>query len=236
MPTSLVSTGVQFPDSTIQTTAATGGSFFTRRVVFTSSTSWTVPSGVTKVKIIATGGGGGGSVSAFSFAGSPGGGGGGTGILITNVTAGNVFTITIGAGGTPPTPGSWGNGTTGGNTNCYNNSTGAQVFAYGGYGGLNSNTGGNATGGDFNFQGGPSTPWVPYDANSVGYSAIQGGNGGGTYWSSGTKGAFYQINAGPFTNAATAPANTGCGGGGGCYFSSVPYATSGAAGVVIIEY
>ena len=36
MPTSLVSTGVQFPDNTIQTTAATGGGFFVRASNYTA--------------------------------------------------------------------------------------------------------------------------------------------------------------------------------------------------------
>ena len=40
MPTSLVSTGVQFPDNTIQTTAASGGSSYTTR-----SSNYTAVSG-----------------------------------------------------------------------------------------------------------------------------------------------------------------------------------------------
>jgi len=54
--TTLTNTGVQFPDATIQTTAAGGGGF-SNLTVFTSSGTWTVPAGITKCKVTVVGGG-----------------------------------------------------------------------------------------------------------------------------------------------------------------------------------
>jgi hypothetical protein len=64
-------------------------------VSFTSSTTWTVPGGVTSVKVLVVGGGGGGGESI-------GGGGGGGGVIYNesySVTAGNSIIVTVGAGG-----------------------------------------------------------------------------------------------------------------------------------------
>ena len=66
---------------------------------FTSSGTWTAPSGVTEVEYLVVAGGGGG--------GGDGGGGGGAGGFRTgtgfSVTAGTDYTITVGAGGTGTT-------------------------------------------------------------------------------------------------------------------------------------
>ena len=47
---------------------------FTRQIVLTGSTSWTVPNGVTRIKIAACGAGGGGGSGSTTYAGSGGGG------------------------------------------------------------------------------------------------------------------------------------------------------------------
>ena len=64
--------------------------------VYTSSSSWVAPAGVTSVDVECYGGGGGGSASTTRL----GGGGGAyakqTGI---SVTPGNSYTVTVGAGG-----------------------------------------------------------------------------------------------------------------------------------------
>ena len=60
MAVSLVSTGVQFPDSTIQTTAIAAGGASTM-VIYTASTTFTIPSGKTVLKVTVVGGGGGGA-------------------------------------------------------------------------------------------------------------------------------------------------------------------------------
>lgn len=97
--------------------------------VFTASTTWVAPAGVTRIILIARpgaggGGGGGGSGAGFGGAtaggggGGRGGGGGGAASLIQayyNVVPGTTYTITIGAGGTGGTAGTVGAGGNGGN-------------------------------------------------------------------------------------------------------------------------
>lgn len=78
----------------------------------TGSFTWTVPAGVTRVRIKAWGGGGGGG---YTTGGAPAGGGGGAFVEYTfNVTPGQNITGSVGAGGT----GAWSgaDGTNGGNT------------------------------------------------------------------------------------------------------------------------
>lgn len=96
MATTLVATGIQFPDSTIQTTKATTG--FSSISVYTSSTTFTIPTGRTVLKITVVGGGGGGGGNA-TYGGS-GGGGGGTSVGYYLVTPGNTLAVTVGSGGT----------------------------------------------------------------------------------------------------------------------------------------
>ena len=68
--------------------------------VFTSSTTWTCPAGVTSVTVECWGGGGGGGGSGAT---SNGGSGGGSGAYVKKVgipvTAGTNYTITVGTGG-----------------------------------------------------------------------------------------------------------------------------------------
>jgi hypothetical protein len=139
----------------------------------TGTSTFTVPAGVTAVKVtVVAGGGGGGGPSAQSRAGG-GGGGGGTAIeWVTGLTPGSTVTVTVGAGGTA-TAGA--NGGTGGTS-----SFGAFCSATGGAGGVGGNAfggggaAGTATGGNFNIPGG---------AGSAGIIVAQGvlsGSGGAT--------------------------------------------------------
>jgi hypothetical protein len=72
--------------------------------VFTSNGTFTIPSGISALKVTALGGGGGGggASSAVCFGGSGGGGGGGgTAVTyLTGLTPGNTLSVTVGAGGT----------------------------------------------------------------------------------------------------------------------------------------
>jgi len=79
--------------------------------VFTSNGSWTVPVGVSFAKVTCVGGGGGGSAGYATFGPDPhphdgvSGGCGAMSFTYLAVTAGNTYTVTIGAGGLGgPTP------------------------------------------------------------------------------------------------------------------------------------
>lgn len=68
--------------------------------VFTTSGIFTVPSGVNKIMVeVWAGGGGGGNANIFSVCSAGGGGGGGFGKDVFGVTPGNIFTVTVGTGG-----------------------------------------------------------------------------------------------------------------------------------------
>lgn len=206
MATTLVSTGIQFPDATVQTTAAASGSSgFANMDVFTSSGTWTVPSGVVKCKVTVTGGGAGGGGTN-----NAGGGAGSTAIKILTLS-GSSATVTVGAGGAGGTNG--------------NDST----FVYGattvkgGKGWTNlsdQDTNPSATGGDINILGGSGQgPYqTTYGVGGLGGSSYWGGGGnGGSSTGSGTNGKAY-------------------GSGGGAYGSSGGSNGAGAGGIVVIEY
>lgn len=166
--------------------AATGG--FGQ--VFTSSGTFTIPTGVTALKAYACGGGGGSSNNNTNG----GGGAGATAIkFLTGLTPGATLTVTIGAGG--------GAGGTGGDTTI---SSGTQVISTltGGGGGpatnFNGGIGGTATGGDINMRGGGGQGYgQQVGAYAGGDSFFCGGNrgtngtlgaGGGSYNTSGGSG------------------------------------------------
>ena len=147
----LTSTGVTFSDSTSQASAYIGG----RGQVFTSSGTFTVPAGVTAIRVTVVGAGGGsGGAAAGSCDAATGGAGGGGGAAIeyiTGLTPGGTHTVTVGTGGTA-----------GGSGNSAGGAGGTSSFAAfcsatggGGGGGGNNNTGstgsnGTGSGGDIN--------------------------------------------------------------------------------------
>lgn len=105
------------------------------------STTWTVPTGVTAVNVLVVGGGGGGGSRAA------GGGGGGGFAETTNylVTAGNIHSITVGAGGPGAASSSAANGSAGTASSFLRSSVG--LTANGGGGGLDHLTPGFGKGG-----------------------------------------------------------------------------------------
>lgn len=162
--------------------------------IYTSSSTWTKPSGATLVQIIAVGGGGGGGsgqCGAASTVREGGGGGGGGAYSATSFAAsllGSTETVTVGAGGGGGTTAACsGNGTAG--TGGGSSSFGAWVAAQGGGGGNkgtssdNQNGGGNGGKGLANGSdgtGGNTNSASANGATSTGLSAAGGGGGGGT--------------------------------------------------------
>lgn len=132
MPATLNNTGVLFNDSSQQSTAYLGH----RIAIFTSSSTFTPPAGVTQLKITAVGGGGGGGgrgAAGVRYAGA-----GACAIALVTVTGGTTYTVTVGAGGTGSNPnftnGTGEDGSNGGETWFGVNSGSKLVSAGGGTG------------------------------------------------------------------------------------------------------
>lgn len=221
MPTTVAGTSITYNDSTAQSTAYIGG----RSTIYTSGTNtFTVPTGVTALKVtVIGGGGGGGGARAIACSTGAGGGGGGAGMAIrwiTGLTPGSTITATVGAGGTAgaSTPTAGGSGGT--------SSFGAYASATGGSGGAAGNetsgtAGGHGTGssGNINLPGSR-----PFSGNST--------NGGqANIYSLGGITQVYSTQVGP------SPSGYGAGGGGAtCFPTSQLAGAAGASGIIIIEY
>lgn len=143
---------------------------------FTTSGSFTVPSGVTSLKVEVWGAGGGGGGSTSNGSGGSGGGGGG---YCSGVITGYSGTqsIVVGAGGAGGTTSTTWNGTNGGNSSAFG------LIAYGGIGGKGNagslGTGGSATGGTVNTKGGDGIKGASTGgAGGIGANGGAGGAGG----------------------------------------------------------
>ena len=175
-----------------------GGVGVTKRKVFTSAGTWTVPSGVSSIRVLLVGGGGAGGsaldsqynscmLDSFGFttycnlAWARAGSGGGSGQIvdsIIDVTGVSSLLVVIGMGGTPNVgQSSWAtvgkSGGTGGNTYIGTPGTSTYRIAYGGDGG---------------------DRYMPFPDNSItsGGSGFAGGGGAASNWF--TDDAFYEIN------------------------------------------
>jgi hypothetical protein len=195
--------------------------------VFTSNGTFTIPSGVTAVKVTVIGGGGsgaGGLVGDPTYFASGGGGGGSAIKYLTSLTSGNTLSITIGSGAASVSGGGSGSG---GGTSSVASGTqsittisatgggaglvGTSSIASGGSGGLGSN-------GDLNIKGGGGGVANNSSGSGAGGSSILGGGGRGV----GGGGATQGENGGAY------------GGGGSGSFNGTSGA--GASGVVIFEW
>lgn len=132
---------------------------------FTSSGTFTVPTGITKVSVLVVAGGGGG--------GGNGGGGGGAGGVVASTTyyttPGASLTVTVGAGGS----GTFNAAPSGGSGS---NSVFGTITATGGGGGASRDSGGAASSGGSGGGGGGAISSPQYTAGSG--TAGQGNNGG----------------------------------------------------------
>ncbi len=196
---------------------------FSRQSVITLSGGWTVPQGVTQVRVRVIGGGGGGGGGSSSFSGG-GGGAGGFAQAVVQITPGTTVPVTIGQGGTGGQPGQTGSGggsstfggilgATGGGGGGSNN-----PFSQGGAGGV-----GQANGSVQN----PLTQFGGYGTDGYTGTTAPAGAGGASAMGGGGRGAS--------GGGAAANGQASGSGGGGAYGGSVP-GGQGANGLVIVEY
>ena len=153
-----------------------GGSPSSGTVVLTSGNSWTVPAGVTSIKVWAIGAGGGGAGSiALDQTSGGGGGAGGTAYKVFSVAPNDSVSYAVGAAGLGGSGGT--SGGTGGATSVTVNSV--TITGAGGSGG-SYNTGSSGQGGGIS---GPydSSSWGGYGSGASGDTGGGGGGGiGGT--------------------------------------------------------
>lgn len=155
--------------------------------VYTSSDTWTKPTGAAFVKVIAIGAGGGGG-GGYRGSNQVGGGGGGAGGFSSNVFAASELssteTITVGSGGAggagkTGSDGAGANGSAGGDS-----SFGSYVVAKGGSGGSSNQTAGsggvgNVVSGGAGGAGGAASSNGTAAASTVDIAPTGGGGGGG---------------------------------------------------------
>ena len=200
-------------------------------VVFSSSTSWTVPTGVTSVKDVKVWGAGGGGGGSSTTAGAGSGAGGGAFCENFNVavTPGGSVTVTVGTGGgggsNAPTNGAAGGGSSFGSS-C---TAGGGAAGNGGAGGLQVTTAG---------AGGVASVG-PFLANgaSGGFAWLSGGGAtggiGGAAAFGGSIPSLNVIASGHDGNFPGGGANGGAGGAGG---SGAGVGGTGANGLIVLTY
>ena len=188
------------------------------------SETYTVPTDITKLLVIITGGGGGGGNGGTGN--GYGGGGGGTVMARVTVVADDTITLAVGAGGANGTSGSAGGDSTFTHATGSGSGSMSTITAPGGIGGPHST-----------LIGAPVAPTVGANNEGIairggwpGTTVTSGNFGGGSFWGAVTMGA----GAGGF------PGQTayvfGAGGGGGSYSTGggSNVASSGADGVCFI--
>jgi hypothetical protein len=192
--------------------------------VFAASGTFTVPAGVTRIKVRVWGGGGGGGGALNNLCAAIGGSAGGYAEGTFSVTPGATYTVTIGGGG-PAGATLGGNGSAGGTTGF-----GPLLSATGGGGGSGASSGvqtvgtgslGTGTGGALNLTGLPGE--VGFITGNT--SLLMGGGGGAS--------PFFAVLTGSVDGAGPSAANPGCGGGGA---SAAAAGGAGAAGLAIVEW
>ena len=232
------STSIATTDSSTQaaTTAwVRNNAGFAAQVIFTSGAStWTIPTGITKIKVTCIGaGGGGGGVSAVANAAGGGGGGGGMSVsYYTGLTPGNTLNYSVGTGGTAGAN-TGGVGGTGGNTTV---SSGTQTIttlqANGGVGGGGATTSTTTAGGAGGAAGSGPTNAVLMAGGTGGAGGASNGAGTGSMGPIGGGGGQGKVAT---TGAGSNATNYGAGGG-GALGATANIGGTGSNGIVIIEY
>jgi hypothetical protein len=146
---------------------------------FTSSGTYTKPSGLTAALVFTTGAGGGGGGGADGAGGGSGGAGGGSAIeMLAAGDIGSTETVTIGAAGSAGASG--GAGGAGGTSSfgSLNSATGGAAGLAGVASGASSGQGGVGSGGDLNLRGDDG-------GKESGGNAFHGGHGGSSFWAGG---------------------------------------------------
>lgn len=207
--------------------------------VFTSSGTFTIPAGVTalKVTVIGGGGGSGGYASGSQNTCSGGGGAGGTGIsFLTGLTPGNTIAVTVGAAGTAAASGNNTGGTGGSSSIASGTQTITTITCTGGSGGSGTGgstsngggSGGTSTGASINKTGGAGAPGVYFG------SACCAGRGGYGY---GGSALFPNNHQGTYYGGNASGTPQGYGNGAGSSRAGAPTGgIAGVAGVVIFEW
>ncbi|MDE2099450.1 MAG: hypothetical protein KGL39_19515 [Patescibacteria group bacterium] len=165
--TTIPASGIEFPDGTVQTTAAGGAPASGTQTYSTPGAYiFTVPTNVYYlVAYILGGGGGGGGTAASTACESSNGSGGGGAIIQASVTPGQTISVVVGAGGAGGASGNYA-GAVGGSSSIFG------FTAYGGNGGI-AYAGSCPVSGPAG--GGTATP---SNASSYYYNLYTGGAGG----------------------------------------------------------
>jgi len=205
---------------TITIASSGGGGGGINYQIITSSTTWEVPSGITRAKITVIGGGGGGSGNKTNSPQNSGAFGGNGGVAIALITdLSGSYSVTIGAGGT----GGDGGTTTSTGGNGGNSSFGALLSATGGTGASGETSGVSGTGtvsSGTTIRSSAKGNGLPSEVS--GLSKQGNANGGGSSASAYSVSAEY---------------GAGHGGASANIISETPYTGGGGiGGVVIIEY
>lgn len=210
-----------------------------RGEVFTSTGTFTVPTGVTAAKVTVIGGGGNGGAATGTGSASGGGGGGGVAVeYVTGLTPGGTVTVTVGGVAGTSSFGAFCSAT-GGATAAAVTTTAAGAGGAGGAG----------TGGSLNISGSAGSAGVFHTSGCVTskFGGCGGGSAGNAAISPSAYGGYGVIGQGFISGAgganavsdAAGGAASGYGnGGGGAFASSATDRAGGAgtAGIVIVEW
>lgn len=205
---------------------------------YTTSTTYTIPSGITKIYASGVsgaggGGGGGGDNSSGNGGGSGGGGGAGEYVppLALTVTPGETLTITVGAGGSGGTAG------TSGGTLATNGSAGTQTMIVGSVSGTLLVANGGSGGGRGHNSFSDPVNGAAGTAGAGGTGSSTTGHLNGSTGTAGVAGSKGNDRLGGAGGSGPAPGNAGGRGGTGNGNNSNGTAgDSGANGYVIISY